>query len=1120
MRKMRGISKRLLSLSLVLVLVLSSLPVGALAARQTYYGPDVLSVALNESRTVATLWFNKAIEANYPDIASRIQISTNGSALAPLPAGTTVTLSGYSFQINLPESLNSSDNFFFIMKDTFSGQTIDLETNLFDARGPVLADNNSVFYDHYSHVLTLRFSTSIKGNPSDSALTNGGIYLARDGVSFNELIPARKIRIDQTLGTITINFDEPLLGTNARIKILSGKLKNPKNNCVNAEDLITPAIDASAKVSVPEINYVNISTDRKTVNIYFTKEIGNSFAKNTTIQNARNLLKARISIRSGGSSAFVPLGAGDSITTGEDYISIKFASPLATSENYIKIAGSSLLDGNGKLIENDIITNNFTSGSTAEVLAPEYMSASLLSDGRVQVVFSAPVQKNSSYSASAFRKGIKFSRNGGAYEPITSYDTVSFAENTMTIRLNTPLTGTNNRLQVSPEMLVSKTGIVLEEGFTTGNLSRTDSNEDFSLTAPEYSSVTYDANTSRIKIKFKANIKLAPYADFTENILVSRNGGTFTPLTANDIVSISPTDTINIIYSQPIVGNQNAIRILGNTVADYNTGYVQQNAITTGYFGTSASSEVVTPENPSSPAPDSSVSEAAFGGETSISVSDDFYTIVLKFNEAIYNNLSSLSELKGRISVSRSGFFAPLGADDYIRFGEKSDELVIVLARPCPEYLSQVKISEGALRNASGIAFNKVIATLPFGEAEGSLKVYLNNNAVSSSPSMKITDSEYVVTLSDSNIVSNATSGAELLVKVPTIKSRAVLNISKPVADALKSKNGSFSVSLGAVTHTVPSANLPVLADGETLSLEIDSSSNSAQGKLSSESSAKAFTVAVPLSKLSAFVVSSDGTKKAINHTAFASKRFMVKTLPSSGAYSTVVRVENSGAIVPVPSNASTGNGVLYLTAKTLSDGNYAAITSSHSFKNTPSWVIEPANILGSKLILTNANGSDLLADQAISRAETVTLLSRALGILSDTSGASPFFDIITSDSYFGAVMSSVSHKLISGYPDSTFKPTNTLTRTEAMVIIARAMRFLNGNSSAASLSADEAKSVLSKFADANTVDSWAASDIAECVKAGVVNGDNKGNLNPKSNVTRAQFIQLIYNVLKASYNL
>lgn len=198
-----------------------------------------------------------------------------------------------------------------------------------------------------------------------------------------------------------------------------------------------------------------------------------------------------------------------------------------------------------------------------------------------------------------------------------------------------------------------------------------------------------------------------------------------------------------------------------------------------------------------------------------------------------------------------------------------------------------------------------------------------------------------------------------------------------------------------------------------------------------------------------------------------------------------------------------------------MTDGDYAAISSSRTL-STLNWAQSPTNALASRLILTGKSGSSINGSEAISRSETVTIMARTLGILCDSKGASPFFDMISTDSYFNAVMSTVSLELISGYPDSTFKPSNKLTRAEAMTIVARAIRFMNGKSVSESsdMTLSEATSILSKFTDAGTVDNWAKVNIAECVKAGIVNGDNNGRLNPKANVTRAELIQLMYNIL------
>ena len=60
----------------------------------------------------------------------------------------------------------------------------------------------------------------------------------------------------------------------------------------------------------------------------------------------------------------------------------------------------------------------------------------------------------------------------------------------------------------------------------------------------------------------------------------------------------------------------------------------------------------------------------------------------------------------------------------------------------------------------------------------------------------------------------------------------------------------------------------------------------------------------------------------------------------------------------------------------------------------------------------------------------------------------------------------------------------------------------------------EEAEEILSRFTDANKVADWAKINMAKCVAAGVVQGDDKQCVNPNANITRAEMSQLIYNLM------
>ncbi len=1117
MRKISTLLKKAVHILLVVALVASILPVGVFAATDDYSGPSIVGVSLNEQRTVATLSFDKEIEAATSSFKNKIKLSQGGASLSVL-SFKTVEVSGFKMVITMNSPLNKSDNFFEIAANSLLNQSIAIQSGLFDARGPSLADTNSVVVNSAENTVTLKFKTPIKGYPNDDALKNGYITLARNGTSFTEIIHEDCIEIDGSKGEIIITLDEGLAGTKSKFKIAAGKLVNANNGNINTEDIVTAAINVNSTSSSnttiitapPEIDYTTISSDLKTVTIYFTEKIKNAFATGASSSLASNLLKSHVWISRNSKTNYDILSGSDTITVSSNYVKIVFSEPLTASRNYIKFDANSLTDYNDNPINEVFITDSI-SGSSSSTSAPAYASASISGNNKIIVYFTIPVIKNSSITTSELRSSIFISRNGGSYNALTTSDAISVSGNTLTVTLSAPLSGSNNRLRILANAITSKTGIPLNGTVTTSALSYT-GGQSYYADEPEYSYTHYDASASRLKIYFENDILATSSASLKNNILISRNGSAFQSLSVSDVVTISPQNAITILLAEPLTGTKNAIRIVGNTIKDYESGYVLNDAITTEYItvGSSSSTDDDDDYRPSS-------GTTQYSNDVVTELSDDLYSITLKFNEPLYNNLDSLEDLKNKIQISTKGRFSSLTTDDYIRINEEDNELIIILAEPAKDYFSQIKILSGALRNASGNSISNAIVTLPLGEADGSARAYLNDSALTGAVSLEEGSNSVTATLANESDITSLTKKVDFLVKLPNKKSSATLNLSSNVIEALKKYGSSIALSLGDVTYYLPAANITTLATGDMLSLTINKASSASQN-LSSAASKNSFTVVSPAANISASVVSSLGTKTAVKHTVFSNKRFLVASPDSDVSY-TAVRIEASGTVVPVPSNTETSSGILYISSKTLSDGNYAAISAKHTFANTPSWVQTPANILGSRLILSNINGSDLNASQAISRSETVTIMSKTLGILADTNGASPFFDMISTDSYFASVMSAVSHKLISGYPDGTFKPASTLTRAEAMTIVARALRFMNGKSVSASpdMTLSEANSILSKFTDGATVDNWAKIDIAECVQAGVVNGDNNGRLNPKSNVTRAELIQLMYNILNKS---
>ncbi|MBQ4544384.1 MAG: S-layer homology domain-containing protein [Oscillospiraceae bacterium] len=1112
MRKVRKLFRQTINFMLVLSLLLSVVSVGVYASDTD---PVVVSVSLNETRSYITIKFDRELEEATTNTQGRVRMARNGGSLSSL-YGSTVTVSGSSVHITLSSALNTDENYIQFLSGTFKGQTNVIETPRFAATDPKLISKDNVVLNASDRTVTLKFDSEISGYPNDQSLKNGYIQLARNGSSFNEIIPEEDVTINGEKGEIVIYLSEWLSGTYSRFRICAGKLQNAETGTINLSDITTGYIDASKTVTPPEIDRTDISADKTTVTIYFTELVKSAYYAGVNSSVANSLLKSHIWISRGSTNDFETLGGTDTLTVGQNFIRIVFSEPLSSSRNYIKIDAGSLTDYYGAAISDEILTGNINAASSTSTLTPAYASAFLSSSNRVVIYFTTPVQKNPNITTSQFRSSISVSRNGGYYESITSSDYVSFSDNAMTLSLSEPLYGTSNKIRIASNAIASTSGTVLTSTIITSNLEagmssddRNDSyygDEDY----PEYTDITYDSSAQRVRIYFKNDIRVVSGSNLLNNIYISRNGGTYNSLSAGDIATISPSNAITILLTTPLSGTRNSFRINKGVLADYDSGYVLNSTVTTDYISASGS------DNSSSSG--SGTTSSDYSGDVSTSLSDDFYTVTLKFSESVFNNQNSLEDLKNKIQISRAGRFETLGADDYVRLDSSSNELLVVLAEPADEYYSQIKILSGALRDADGRTISKNITTLPLGESDGSVRTYINNTAVKGFATSETSASSVTASISGVTKFNTYTRAIELLVKAPSGYDSATLNITGDVVDVIKQYGGTVALSLGNSTYYLPASNVSSISNGDTLSITVNKSTSAVSQKLASASTSDSFSIEAPAKSLKAKIISASGSSKEISHSAFSGKRFMLENPSSNKTAFTVVRIEESGNVVHVPSISEIEGGVVYLTAKTLKDGDYAAVSSSRTL-STVTWAQTPTNMLASRLILTNASGSNINGNEAVTRSETVTIMSKTLGIYGDMSGASPFFDMISTDSYFNAVMSTVSYKLISGYPDSTFKPSNKLTRAEAMTIVARAMRFMKGKSVSASpdMTLEQASAVISKFTDAGTVDNWARIDIAECVQAGVVNGDNKGRLNPKANVTRAELIQLMYNVLKSA---
>ncbi|BDF68809.1 hypothetical protein CE91St43_27810 [Oscillospiraceae bacterium] len=168
-------------------------------------------------------------------------------------------------------------------------------------------------------------------------------------------------------------------------------------------------------------------------------------------------------------------------------------------------------------------------------------------------------------------------------------------------------------------------------------------------------------------------------------------------------------------------------------------------------------------------------------------------------------------------------------------------------------------------------------------------------------------------------------------------------------------------------------------------------------------------------------------------------------------------------------------------------------------------WAAASADFLAENGITTGTGDGRYDPDGLMTRGDFVLMLYRAFD-LPKASGYS--FDDVPVDSYYANAIASAKNQGIAKGSDGKFEPAGALTRQDAMVLLHRTLDAVGrGLGNGWSLS-------LLSFTDGSSVAEYAQGPVAALVKAGVIQGDDSGRLNPTGSLTRAEMAVILHRVL------
>ncbi len=226
----------------------------------------------------------------------------------------------------------------------------------------------------------------------------------------------------------------------------------------------------------------------------------------------------------------------------------------------------------------------------------------------------------------------------------------------------------------------------------------------------------------------------------------------------------------------------------------------------------------------------------------------------------------------------------------------------------------------------------------------------------------------------------------------------------------------------------------------------------------------------------------------------------------------TGIIVEPDGAVRHVPTRVTVINGRYYAKINSLTNSTYSVVWHPLEFKDAEGhWAKEAINDMGSRMVINGVGNDVFQPNRNITRAEFAAIVVKALGLKPGV-GTESFKDVQDSDWYSGYVKTAVEYKIVAGFSADRFGPNDSITREQAMTMIAKAMKL---TSLKGELSEGELQKLLGAFKDGGKTAAYAKESIAACVKTGIVLGKTGSTLAPKENITRAEVAVIVRKLLQ-----
>jgi|GEM_PF-5651314 len=347
---------------------------------------------------------------------------------------------------------------------------------------------------------------------------------------------------------------------------------------------------------------------------------------------------------------------------------------------------------------------------------------------------------------------------------------------------------------------------------------------------------------------------------------------------------------------------------------------------------------------------------------------------------------------------------------------------------------------------------------------------------------------------------------------------RVVTGLTADLVKSMQEKEAVLLIDTGSSYYQLPSAALsiaqiqnafaPDALSNVTVTIDIKQPGTDEQEAIAKRAAKSGATVIGTPTDFSVTYTYNGKTIAADRFSQYV-ERAIELPVSGSGKITTGVRILEDGSLYHVPTFVKRVGDRDFAVMNSFTNSVYALIGNKASFKDTAGrWSQQAIEDLASRTILTGTGEGVFEPGRSVTRAEFAAMIVRALGLPAKTDGG--YKDVKATDWYAPYVSAAKSYGLISGYPDGSFRPKQTITRAEAVAIVGKAWT-LAGKTAA---SDNDAAAALAGISDNADIPAWVRPAFGSSFKLGLITGYEDGSVKPLRTVTREETAAMLRNLL------